>query len=435
MPKAPLTLSFIIVGGGIGGLSAAVQLARSGHTVTVLEGNKATEDTGAGINVPPNAARILINLGLCELLDKFGVYPKAIVYRRYKNGQELARHDASQMKAKHGASYYNIHRGELAAGLIDLIRGFDTTDIRFDAGVVSVNPPENEDSKPSVTLKDGLTLVADLIIGADGIRSITRPVVTGSNDRPTDTGDVAFRSLIPTEKMLEDPDLASLVTEQEVNVWLGPGRHIVSYNISDKKQYHLAIARPGDPSLYVNESWIVTADPDVMRAGFEDWEPRVVKLLNLVDVANKRKLVDRPPNLTWVHSSKRILLLGDACHPMLPYRAQGAAMAMEDAAALGVLFSYVSSPTDINDFVLAYQEQRAARCGEAQMASQQNRDEFHLPDGEAQRARDAKYAHGNPIAVEKGNRNAFDHDAAEIARAWLRGRGVDVCIAQQSRSV
>ena len=95
---------------------------------------------------------------------------------------------------------------------------------------------------------------------------------------------------------------------------------------------------------------------------------------------------------------------------------------MEDAAALGVLFSNLSSYSDIDDFVVAYQEQRAVRCGDAQRASHQNREEFHMLDGVEQQARDAKYAHGNPIAVEKGNRNAFDYDAAEVARAWLRER-------------
>ncbi|TCD67182.1 hypothetical protein EIP91_000408 [Steccherinum ochraceum] len=423
---ASLRLSLIVVGGGIGGLSAAVQLSRAGHSVTVLEGARATEDTGAGINVPPNAARILSNLGLGELLHKYGVYPSAIVYRRYENGQVLARHDASQMQEKHGASYYNIHRGELIGGLIDLARTYEHTEVRFDSPVASVNPPDNTESKPSVTLKDGSKLYADIVIGADGIRSIVRPVVTGSSDRPSDTGDVAFRSLIPTDKMLADPDLAPLVVDQEVNVWLGPGRHIVAYNISGKKQYHLAIARPGDPSLYTNESWIVATEPEVMRDGFDGWEPRVTKLFNLVEVANKRKLVDRPPILEWIHPSKRIILLGDACHPMLPYRAQGAAMAMEDAATLGVLFSYVSTTSDIDDFVVAYQEQRAVRCGDAQRASHLNREEFHMPDGDAQKARDAKYAHGNPIAVEKGNRNAFDYDAAEVAKAWLRERGIEV---------
>ena len=99
---------------------------------------------------------------------------------------------------------------------------------------------------------------------------------------------------------------------------------------------------------------------------------------------------------------------------------------MEDAAALGVFFSHVSSTSDIDDFVIAYQDQRAVRCGDAQRASHLNREEFHMPDGEEQKARDAKYTHGNPIAVEKGNKNAFDYDAAEVARTFLRERGITI---------
>ncbi|THH07844.1 hypothetical protein EW145_g3105 [Phellinidium pouzarii] len=409
-PSPPaVRLHFIVVGGGIGGLSAAVQLSRAGHTATVLEAAEQTQDTGAGINVPPNAARLLIGIGLGDLLHDYGVHPHAIVYRRfYRTG-----HLTSEM--------FILQRGHLTRGLIELARRFEGTEVRFNSPVSNIDPG-GENTKPYVVLSNGEKIEGDVIIGADGIRSLTREVVTRSNDRPLDTGDVAFRSLIPTKFMLADPDLASLVTNHEVTVWLGPGRHIVAYCINGKEQYHLALARLDEVALKSTESWVVEASPDTMREGFDGWEIRVTKLLKLVEVANKRKLVDRLPFDNWVHPSGRAFLLGDACHPMLPYRAQGAAMAMEDAATLGVLFSQLSSIAEITELGAAYAALRAPRCAQAQMASQMNRRAFHMPDGEAQEARDVKLATANPIAVEADNRTTFDYDAVKVAKAWLTSR-------------
>jgi len=219
-----------------------------------------------------------------------------------------------------------------------------------------------------------------------------------------------------------------------MTAWMAPGRHLMAYCIRAKKEYNLVLLHPDNGSV---ESWTEEGSGDKMRADFADFEPRVQKLLSFVKSTLKWRLMDRKPLPTWVHRKGRLVLLGDACHPMLPYRAQGAAIAVEDAAVIGALFSHVSSLSQVPALLRAYQDLRLPRATATQQSSRLNQKIFHLPDGPEQRARDeamreamAAELEGRPIpdgnpnqwADRTKSRVQFDYDAyGEVKRWWASG--------------
>jgi salicylate hydroxylase len=303
--------------------------------------------------------------------------------------------------------------------------------------VVSVDP-----AAPSLTLESGEVVHADVIIGADGVKSILREVVVGGPDKPTPTGDAAYRAIIPTSEMIKDPDLKPLVDYPEMTGWMGPGRHIMAYNIRDKKEYNIVVLHPDPGSV---ESWDAEGSADAMRAEFAGWEPRVRKLLALVPSTLSWTLMDRAPLETWVHKDGKLALLGDACHPMLPYRAQGSAMAVEDGAVLGNLFSRLSSRKQITPLLHAYQAIRYERATATQASSRLNQKIFHYDDGPEQQERDRsmraameaaeKELRGEPVddvaaagnpnqwADKKKSQVQFSYDADAEADKWWKEFG------------
>jgi len=240
--------------------------------------------------------------------------------------------------------------------------------------------------------------------------------------------------VVCTDLMLQDPELRPFVETPEMTAWMAPGRHLMAYCIRAKKEYNLVLLHPDNGSV---ESWTEEGSGDKMRADFADFEPRVQKLLSFVRSTLKWRLMDRKPLPTWVHQKGRLVLLGDACHPMLPYRAQGAAIAVEDAAVIGALFSHVSSLSQVPALLRAYQDLRLPRATATQQSSRLNQKIFHLPDGPEQRARDeamreamAAELEGRPIPDGNPNQWAdrtkscvqFDYDAyAEVNRWWASG--------------
>ncbi|KAL5485549.1 hypothetical protein ACEPAI_8192 [Sanghuangporus weigelae] len=442
--KASLSLDVIVIGCGLGGLAAAHTLGHAGHRVTILESAPAIGEIGAGIQVTPNVSRLLIRWGLGEQLKKVGVRPEAIALRRYNTGELVGWTKwADVMEGDYGSPYYHIHRADFHRLLLDLAASVST--LRLDCTVASINPSA---PRPSITLTTGEVILADLIVGADGVKSMVREVVLGAPTKATATGDAAYRAVIPTERMLADPELRPFVENPEMTGWMGPSRHVMAYCIRAKREYNIVMIHPDDGSV---ESWTAEGSADKMRAEFAGWDRRIEKLLSMVPSTLNWKLMDREPLPTWIHREGHVILLGDACHPMLPYRAQGAAMAIEDAAVLGNILSRLSHAAELVPMLYAYELLRHSRTSETQASSRLNQHIFHLPDGPEQEERDAnmraamhveraKWGLGPPAPTEfngegnsnqwadpRKNREQFSYDADAEAERWWRDTGSRLC--------
>ncbi|KAH6897960.1 hypothetical protein BKA70DRAFT_1528082 [Coprinopsis sp. MPI-PUGE-AT-0042] len=426
-------LDVIIVGAGLGGLATAYLLGRAGHKVTILEGSSKPREIGAGLQISPNITKLFDRWGVGNKLREVGITPTGFTLRRYKDGEVLNQRELREEK-EYGASSCAVHRADAQRILVDLAAPYAA--LRLNSRVVDIDP-----STPSATLSSGEVVKADLLIGADGIHSRVRDTVVGHKEDATPTGDAAYRATIPAELIQADPDLKFLVEGYISNVWIGPGRRIVGYLVR-KDTYNIAMIHPARDA---NEDFKEASLED-MKAQFTGWEPRVMKLLDLVPSTILWSLLDRSPLESWVHSDGKVCLLGDACHPMLPYRAQGAAMALEDAAVIGNLLSRITSLSELPALLRAYQTIRHGRASSTQYSSRENREIFHLPDGPAQEARDAamratmeaalKEAKGESFEDCKGaatlraERDAsmvqYGYDAdEEVEKWWKENRGKD----------
>ncbi|KAL0581032.1 hypothetical protein V5O48_001026 [Marasmius crinis-equi] len=317
------------------------------------------------------------------------------------------------MEREYGVPWYTVHRGDLFEMLFSIAKPF--MDLKLRAKVTHV-----DSSAPSVTLESGATFSADLIIGADGIHSVVRGSVLGEKDLPLSVplGDVAFRALIPTEGMAKDPELRELVANPRLTTWMGPLRHAIGYCVRGGKEYNMVIVKPDDGSTY---SWTAKGDVKEVEESFHGWEPRFRKLISLMPSVLKSKLLICAPLKTWSHRAGCVTLLGDACHPMLPYKGQGAAMAIEDAAVLGNLFSRIAHKSQIHELLKAYQTIRFERATSMQTGSSDNRTLYHLADGPEQEARDASMR----VAMEKTIQEMREAEKMSQDRGSLSGQSVN----------
>ncbi|KAF7358161.1 FAD/NAD(P)-binding domain-containing protein [Mycena venus] len=427
-------LNILIIGGGIAGMAAAFCLGKAGHHITVIETAPVIMEVGAGIQIGPNMSRLLMRWGLANRLKQFGVKPLSASFRRYCTGERVGFSFAGDtMEFEQGAPYYHLHRADLHSMLAAIATPYMT--LRLGSKVISVDP-----KSVSAFLESGEIISADVILGADGVKSMTRRSIFGGIDERLPTGDAVYRATIPTTEMMKDPLLKSLVAVPEATCWMGPGKHVVGYCIRAKKEYNVVLICPDNLNSPDSDSWTVRGNPDEMRAAFQGWEPRIQRILKLVKEPTTGRLVIRKPLGTWLDPTKRIALIGDACHPMLPYRAQGAAMALEDAAVLGNLFSRISHKHQITPLLEAYEKIRIARTTSTQEASWSNRTTFHLADGAAQEARDnsmrlamveilkgvnsssdGHQGNANMWADREKNFEQFSYDPDEAVNLWWRG--------------
>jgi salicylate hydroxylase len=374
-----------IVGGGIGGLVAALHLCRVGIEATVYEQSAALREVGAGLVVPPNMARPLWQLGLQDALAQVAVRLEAAwEFRRWQGGRVLFVQSMGEAcRQLYGTDCYVVHRGDL---LKPLEQALPSAQLRLDHRCTGV-----QQDADGVTLdfvrSDGTKEHArcDAAIGADGIHSVLREAVA-PDQKARFSGLAAFRCLVPAGQA---PDMALRPVQ---TLWLGPQRHFVHYPISAGKLVNVvAIVPAGDWRL---ESWTASGTIAELRAEFAGWDACVLQLIESATDTKRWALVDRSPLPRW--SIGRLSLLGDAAHAMLPFFAQGAAQAVEDAQALAHVLRGVAAG-DLPQALQRYEALRRPRASQVQLMSRGREVRNHLVDGPAQRQRDAELAGGDPL--------------------------------------
>ena len=381
-------LSIAIIGGGIGGLAAALSLLRAGLDVHVYERAKKLSEVGAGIQVSPNASRILHGFGLADALANMGVKPLAMHQRRWDDGRTLLRTPlAEAMEAAFGFPHYQMHRADL---LNTLARALPVERLhighRFTALV-------DHGDYVEATFENGTHISVDALIGADGIHSVVRDVLFGP-EKPHFTGCVAYRGLVPASR------LTQLDLEVTCQVWMGPGKHFVHYYVQNRRLVNWVVAIEQD--TWTRESWTDRGEVADALAAHEGWHPQVRGILGAADETFIWALFDRRPMTRW--SVGRVTLL-----------AQGAAQAIEDGATLAACLSQTSAH-DVPDALRRYEALRLPRASRVYGLSEINKTRFHLPDGPAQQARDAEMARGTTDFSPRAIAWLYGYDAARPER-------------------
>ncbi len=352
----------LVAGGGIGGLTAALCLARRGFRVRLFEQAPTFDEPGAGLQLSPNASRVIHDLALEAPLRSSVSVPQAIEIRHWRSGRVLAAYPlGDHVRKTYGFPYYLVRRKDLVNCLANAAREDRQVELHTGARVERIHQ-----SGASIAVSVNGTLhTGSILVGADGINSTVRTVLFGS-ETPTYSGDIAWRALVSAT------GLPAGMTRPVVTVWWGPAKHFVHYGTGDDSMVNCVgvVAGGDEPS-----SRIETGDHSAFQNDFVEWHPDVRTLIDRTehDGCSRWALFDRPPMPRW--SDHRVTLLGDACHAALPFMAQGAAMAMEDAA---VLAHCIEQETNGPAALARYESMRRGRTAQVQRWSRRNARIFHL---------------------------------------------------------
>ena len=276
---------------------------------------------------------------------------------------------------------------------------------------------------PAIHIKGRPDFRADIVVGADGLKSVCREALLSYADPPKLTGDLAYRIVVKAEDMVKHENLRELVNNPAINYWMGPNAHVVCYLPKGGGLCNIVLACPDNLPELVNTQ---AADIQEMRDFFAKWDPRLKTLLSIVQETSKWRLQNSEEMKKWSHPSGKFALLGDACHATLPYLAQGAAMAVEDGAVLGALMEKLEDKAQLKDVLVIYEKLRKERTTRVVKGSTALREIFHLEDGERQYERDRQLLYEQPFE-DFPNRWAdpvfqlwlFSYDAhAEVEKAW-----------------
>jgi salicylate hydroxylase/6-hydroxynicotinate 3-monooxygenase len=314
-------LDIAIIGAGIGGLAAAALLSRAGHAVTVYEQAPRFARVGAGIQMAPNAVKVLRALGIEQRVRRIAFRSEVALSREWDSGEITSELELGQaVEERYGAPYLFLHRADLHAALESTV---PHRAVHLDRKLVGV-----DENRSGVTLvfADGTRARADMVIGADGVHSRVREVLLGP-DQPRYTGRVAYRTTYPAARLGD-----SRVTPARTK-WWGPDRHMVIYYVTASlDELYFVTSVPESAEWMTEESWSAKGDLAQLRAAYAGFHPEVQAVIDACPEVHKWALLERDPLPRW--HTDRVVLLGDACHPMTPYMAQGAASALEDAVVL-----------------------------------------------------------------------------------------------------
>jgi len=348
------SLNIGVVGGGVGGLTAAIALRRNGHNVTVYEQAGKYMRVGADINLTPNVVLALDGLGVGEACRRTGARPTFRISRDWDTGRETSRLPMSDAaEARYGAPQLTIHRADLLAVLTET---FPADRVHFSKRLRTL---EQAGDGVSLHFDDSTVATHDVVIGADGIHSRVRTALFG-DENPRFTGVVSFRAVVPTEKVKNAPEIEAFTK------WWGPTpqSQIVTFPLNLGRDTFV-FATTGQES-WTEESWTSAGDVHELRAFYKDYHPDARMLLDACDTVLKSALYERDPLPRW--SVGRVTLLGDACHPMLPFMAQGAGMAIEDGVVLGRCLAGDEPEAELK----RYEAARLERTGKIQIGSRGN---------------------------------------------------------------
>ena len=384
-----------IIGAGIGGLSAALALRQAGFEVDVFEQAPELTEVGGGINMGPNAVRVLRRLGLGAGLDRYGVRPLITHQRRWQDGRTLQQAPLNPLcEQLYGAPHITIHRRDLLAVIAS---GLPGERIHFGHRLAGF---ADHGDRVEAWFDNAARITVDVLVGADGIHSTVRARLFG-DEAPVFAGCVAYRGLVPVER------IADLGLGHSNQSWVGPGAHLVHYFVSRGRLLNFVGWTEHD--TWNREDWTDRATIARALAAFAGWHPQIGRIIAAAETCFIWALFDRDPLPLW--SIGRTTLLGDACHPMYPFMGQGAAQAIEDGATIAACLAGGSS--DPAGALQRYERLRIPRVSRLQAMSRDNKTRFHMPDGPAQQARDAEWSRAGDRAPDT-LRWLYDHDPAVL---------------------
>jgi salicylate hydroxylase len=394
----------LIVGGGIGGITTMLALRQRGIEANLFEQAPAFRQVGAGIQISANATRILRRLGLGDTLARVAVYPEARAYYAWDTGEHLYSTPLGQVAEGHfGAPYYTAHRADL---LDVLLSGLGPNGIHLNCQVRDLN---QDSDGVAVTLADGSPVRGDVLIGADGIHSSVRAHLFG-HERPRYTGNVAWRGLVPADRV------AHLDLGLVNGVWMGPNRSIVQYYVCSGQIYNwIGISRTRDAG---RESWLAEGSVEDALDEYADWHPTIRTIIQATPRLLRQALYDREPLPDW--RVGRVVLLGDAAHPMLPFFAQGAAQSIEDGYVLAGCLA--AQPDDPVMALERYVQLRQSRTAWMQGFARREEELYQMHDADAIAERNAwmretRQRGNTPFPPEQELLYGYDADAVLATNA------------------
>jgi 2-polyprenyl-6-methoxyphenol hydroxylase-like FAD-dependent oxidoreductase len=346
-------IPLLIIGGGIGGLATALAVSKAGYAAHVIEKSEEFAELGAGLQLAPNATRVLHTLGILDEVKKHAMFPKRLVMGDAMSGAAITTVDLGQaFLDRFDYPYLVMHRGDLLAAQLDACRNSPSIVLESNKEAVGI---EDHGSHVRVALRDGSVYECDAVIGADGLHSLARKTVVDDGD-PVCAQFVAYRGTVPMDEVPEDADLESMT------IWVGPDLHFVQYCIRPGELFNqVAVFRSYRYTPH-SDDWGTVEE---LEEHFGKTCPRVRHGIARIGRGRRWPMFDRPPTPNWTRG--RVTLLGDAAHPMLQYIAQGACQALEDALCLGDRMARCHG--DVERAFLEYQAARIPRTARVQQAA------------------------------------------------------------------